>query len=235
MREVWKDIEEFKGVYQVSNYGQVRSKKRYINTRTYPSVIMSQYIGNNDCLMVRLRNGKSQVRRSVAKLVLLTFEGDPTGNSRQVKHLDGNPNNNRIDNLEWDTNTAYGLPENHKARELFKENAEKNIDIFIYRNMYHNVSFGEADIDDFKQECLIAIWAIIDMVENATPENFYGFCQKKCRWVFDRFYKKYTNRHRYIYFSEITNKNSDDCFADNLKELSITDTDDYKKTRKVDK
>ena len=155
MREVWKDIEEFKGVYQVSNYGQVRSKKRYINTRTYPSVIMSQYIGNNDCLMVRLRNGKSQVRRSVAKLVLLTFEGEPTGNSRQVKHLDGNPNNNRIDNLEWDTNTAYGLPENHKARELFKENAEKNIDIFIYRNMYHNVSFGEADIDDFKQECLI--------------------------------------------------------------------------------
>ena len=86
MREVWKDIEEFKGVYQVSNYGQVRSKKRYINTRTYPSVIMSQYIGNNDCLMVRLRNGKSQVRRSVAKLVLLTFEGEPTGNSRQVKH-----------------------------------------------------------------------------------------------------------------------------------------------------
>lgn len=223
MVEVWKDIEEFNGTYQVSNYGRVRSKERKINTRTYPSVIMSQCIGNNSNVQVRLRNGKSQVKRSVAKLVLLAFVGKPPAYCRQSRHLDGNPNNNRLDNLEWDTNAAYGLPMNLKARELFKEYAERMIDIFINRNMYHTVSFGEVDIEDFKQECLIAIWRIIDKAEIKTPEILYTLCQKRCRWMFNEFYAKYKKRHKYIYFSQLVSNENDYCFADNLKELSVED------------
>ena len=74
-QEIWKDIEEFKESYQISNLGRVRSKERYLNTRTYPSQIMREYIGNNNSVKVRLRNGKSQVSRSVAKLVLITIVG----------------------------------------------------------------------------------------------------------------------------------------------------------------
>ena len=53
--EEWRDIEEFEGIYQVSNYGRVRSVERYINTRTYPAQIIKPFVGNNGCVMVRLR------------------------------------------------------------------------------------------------------------------------------------------------------------------------------------
>lgn len=218
--EEWRDIEEFKDSYQVSNLGRVRSKERYINTRTYPSQIMATHIGNNDNVQVSLRRkGKSQVRRSVAKLVLLTFVGTPPKNAQQAKHLDGNPNNNRLDNLQWDVDKTYGMPPNPKARELFNKEAERMVNIFVNKNKYNLISFGEADIDDFKQECLIAIWNIIDMVDFYDTKSFYSFCAKKCRWVFNRFYSKYKNRHRYTYFSQFSDEDGE-CFADNMLELS---------------
>lgn len=217
-QEIWKDIEEFKDYYQISNLGRVRSKERYLYTRTYPSQIIRQHIGNNNCVQVRLRNGKSQVSRSVAKLVLLTFKGKPPKNAKQAKHLDGNPNNNRLDNLEWDIDKTYGLPPNIKSRALFNDEVERMIDIFINKNLYNNISFGEVDILDFKQECLIAIWNVVDMLDDY--DDLYSFCAKKCRWVFNRFYKKYKGRHRYMYFSQLVDKEDGNCFDDNLLELS---------------
>lgn len=217
-QEIWKDIEEFKDYYQISNLGRVRSKERYLYTRTYPSQIIRQRIGNNNCVQVRLRNGKSQVSRSVAKLVLITFKGEPPKNAKQAKHLDGNPNNNRLDNLEWDIDKTYGLPPNIKARALFNDEVERMIDIFINKNLYNNISFGEVDILDFKQECLIAIWNVVDMLDDY--DNLYSFCAKKCRWVFNRFYKKYKGRHRYMYFSQLVDKEDGNCFDDDLLELS---------------
>ncbi len=100
--EIWKDIDEFQGIYEVSDKGRVRSKERYINTRTYPAQLMKPMIVNNGCLMVRLRNGKKQYRKSVAKLVLIAFVGPAPAGSRQVRHLDGNNQNNELYNLEWD-------------------------------------------------------------------------------------------------------------------------------------
>lgn len=217
-QEIWKDIEEFKDSYQVSNLGRVRSKERFLHTRTYTSQIIREYIRNNNSVQVRLRNGKSQVSRSVAKLVLLTFVGKPPKNAKQVKHLDGNPNNNRLDNLEWDVDKTYGLPPNPKARELFNKEVERMIDIFINKNCYNNISFGEADIQDFRQECLIAIWNVVDMLDDY--DNLYSFCAKKCRWVFNKFYKKYKGRHKYMYFSQFVDKEDGNCFADNMIELS---------------
>lgn len=219
-KEIWKDIEEFKDSYQVSNLGRVRSKERYLNTRIYPSQIMKSFVGNNKSVFVQLRNGKSQLKRSVAKLVLLTFVGQPPKNARQAKHLDGNTNNNHLDNLAWDVDITYGLPPNLKARELFNSEAERMVDIFISKNWYNKISFGEVDIHDFRQECLIAIWNVVDMLENYDKQHFYYFCEKKCRWVFNRFYKKYKGRHRYIYFSQIVSNEAEECLIDKISELS---------------
>ncbi|MBS7398246.1 MAG: hypothetical protein KIG32_07510 [Ruminiclostridium sp.] len=86
MGEEWRDIEEFKGIYQVSNCGRVRSVERYINTRTYPAQIIKPFVGNNGCVMVRLRQkNKGQLRRSVAKLVLLAFVSEPPGTAKSAR------------------------------------------------------------------------------------------------------------------------------------------------------
>ena len=230
--EIWKDIEEFNGSYQVSNLGRVRSKERFINTRTYPAQIMKPLIRNNNSVQVRLRNGTSQVTRGVAKLVLLTFVGKPPKNAKQPKHLDGDPNNNCLENLEWDVDKTFGLPPNLKARELFNQEAERMIDIYINKNKYNNISFGEVDIQDFKQECLIAIWNVIDMVDFYDTKSFYAFCAKKSRWVFNKFYRKYKNRHRYINVSSICDVYGEE-YSHNMIEFSYIE--DFEKIENYNK
>lgn len=198
MEEIWKDIEEFKGLYQVSTHGRVRSLERFINTRTYPSQIIKTLVRNNNNVQVGLRRkGKGQVHRSVAKLVLETFVGPPPKWSKQAKHLDGNSKNNRLDNLEWDIGRASYLPENKKAREIFIKEAENIIEAFIKKEkIYDEFKFGFFDIEDFKQECLISIWRDIDAYNG--EYSFYTFCAHKCRWKYKSLYSKYAKKTKHL-------------------------------------
>ena len=79
--EIWKDIEEFKGHYQISNLGRVKSLERYIlqkNGKYYPlkEKIMKLDKGNSGYFRITLRlNGKYKrysVHRLVAKYFLKT-------------------------------------------------------------------------------------------------------------------------------------------------------------------
>lgn len=43
MEEVWKDIEDYKGLYQVSNLGKVRSVDRIVNNHFYKGQIIKSF------------------------------------------------------------------------------------------------------------------------------------------------------------------------------------------------
>ena len=202
MEEEWRDIEEFKGLYQVSNYGRVRSIERRVNNRVYRSKILKQVQQNGgDWLMVHLRTKEGYVRRSVAKLVLITFAGNPPGMAVSAKHLDGNNFNNRLDNLKWNVCKAYYMPENEYARKLFEEDAQRVIDIYVSAKKITNaVNFGHCDVDDFKQMCLIRIWNDIDAYNSEFA--FSTFCYLKCNSVFERLYKKERKRNKRMIYIE---------------------------------
>lgn len=217
--EIWKDISEFKGIYQVSNKGRVRSVERKSYTRVYPSVIIREYIRNNNNVQVRLRNGKKQVTRSVAKLVLLTFVGEPPKMAQQAKHKDGNPLNNNLENLEWDVTSAFYLPTNTNAREIFEREAMKCINSYIYKHYNAQLlNWGYCDIDDFKQLCLIAIWNYIDLYDGSY--SFYSFCAKKIRWCYLRYAKKNINKEKCKmgFYDMVTDKKPLDHIAELGKE-----------------
>jgi len=224
VEEIWKDIEEFKGKYQVSNMGRVRSVTRFAYTRTYPSKIMKEYCRNNDNVQVRLRNGKSQVSRSVAKLVLLTFVGKPPKMAKQAKHLDGNPRNNRLENLEWDVTSAYYLPKNEMARETFDKEAEKCVNDYIYKHYGRDLlNWKFADIDDFKQICLMSIWNYIDLYDGRYP--FYAFCGKKIDWCYKRWMEKMIRKEKNIKYME--DMVSEEKPIDYFIEFGVYDTYDF--------
>jgi hypothetical protein len=105
--ENWKDIPGYEGLYQASNFGNIRtvegkitSNKRYA-TRCWKSRVLKGR-GDNPKTGNRVYLWKDGKPKDwlVARLVATTFLGDPP-NGFTVNHKDGNRLNNRIDNLEW--------------------------------------------------------------------------------------------------------------------------------------
>ena len=106
MREEWRGIKDYKGLYQVSNTGKVKSLERTVRcARGYkivPEKILEGYDNGNGYLYVKLcKEGKRKQYR-INRLVAQAFLENPQ-NLPEVNHKDKNPKNNCVDNLEWCT------------------------------------------------------------------------------------------------------------------------------------
>lgn len=109
-QEVWKDIPGTEGAYQASSLGRIRSVERRIPsifngepcTRRVGGGVLKPRIMKSGHLVVDL--GRIRRHAPVHALVALTFIG-PRPQGLEVCHRDGNPTNNAIDNLRYDTRT----------------------------------------------------------------------------------------------------------------------------------
>lgn len=96
MQEIWKDIKGYEGLYQVSNFGNVKSLKCDIILK--PNLTRKGYLITSLCKN-KIRKAYS-IHRLVAKSFIPNIENKP-----QVNHIDGNKQNNKVTNLEWVTNS----------------------------------------------------------------------------------------------------------------------------------
>lgn len=104
MEEVWKDIDGYKRLYQVSNLGNVRSLDRwYRNGRHYKGKPMKLTPNKAGYLTVTLHDWNGYAKTYwVSRLVAIAFIPNPD-NKPQVGHKDESKTNNHVDNLEWVT------------------------------------------------------------------------------------------------------------------------------------
>lgn len=115
MKEIWKDIPGHEGCYQASNMGRVRSVDHAVRgichytgkpfTRISPGRILKpgRYCksGHLSVVLGRRENGNG---RPVHQLVMLAFVGEPP-EGMEVCHINGDPTDNRLENLRYDTRT----------------------------------------------------------------------------------------------------------------------------------
>ena len=109
MQEIWKDIKGYEGLYQVSNFGRVKSLHG-------KEKILKPYHKSTGYIQVILCKNYKTVARMVHRLVAEAFIPNPE-NKSQVNHKDENPLNNVDSNLEWCSatyNINYGT-RNHKC------------------------------------------------------------------------------------------------------------------------
>lgn len=103
MKEIWKDIEEYEGIYQVSNLGRVKSVDRLDGSNhRLKGKIKSTSIRPNGYENVILFKNSKRKGHSVHRLVAQAFISN-TDNKPEVNHIDENKTNNQASNLEWVT------------------------------------------------------------------------------------------------------------------------------------
>lgn len=104
MEEIWKDIQGYEGLYQVSNLGKVKSLDRFTShpKRFRASQIMKQGNGHHGYkLVVLCKNGITKTYR-VNRVVAFHFIPNPY-NKPEVNHKNGVKEDNSVNNLEWST------------------------------------------------------------------------------------------------------------------------------------
>jgi len=143
MGTIWKTILETGKSYEVSNQGEVRSYLKRNSTELYkePSIV-KQYDLNTHCKTykrINLRKDAKSLARYVHRLVAQAFIPNPY-NKPQVNHIDGDPFNNCLSNLEWVNNS-----ENQRHWRGHKSGVEN---IYIYKNrVNYRVQVRHLNID----------------------------------------------------------------------------------------
>ena len=94
MEEIWKDIEGYEGLYQVSNIGRVKS----LTTGNLKALTLFK---NSYHKLVLYKHNK-QSTFYIHQLVAKAFIHNPD-NKITINHIDGNKLNNNVNNLEWTT------------------------------------------------------------------------------------------------------------------------------------
>jgi hypothetical protein len=100
MEEVWKDIKDFEGLYQVSNLGNV---KRLKSKRVLSERLIGRSLDRYGYVKRTLSKDGKNYYFTEHRLVGLAFIENPEEKST-INHINGIKTDNRLENLEWNTN-----------------------------------------------------------------------------------------------------------------------------------
>ena len=171
MKETWKPIKNYEGLYEVSNKGQVRSLNY---KRTGEIKILKLRVDKYGYLQVHLSKNGKHYAKSIHRLVAQTFIPNPN-NYSQVNHKDEKRDNNNVENLEWCNckyNNNYGN-RNKKISELLallaiyfkKEYSGFYIDFGKIVNEIRVEELSESDFNSFQ-------FIIDSLIKNKEHINF---------------------------------------------------------------
>ena len=123
--EIWKDIEGYKGLYQVSNKGRVKSLERAVwNSKGYCKTVSERILKpvktSRGYLQVFLYKEGKRKRPCIHRLVAEAFIPN-TENLEQVNHIDEDKTNNCVENLEW-CDRLYNMTYNGRAKKVGETN-----------------------------------------------------------------------------------------------------------------
>lgn len=107
VKEEWKDVEGYEGIYKISNLGNLKSLDRYITRKDGVTLfkkgkLMTKKINLDGYCIYHLSKDGKESHVSAHRLVAEAFIPNPD-KLPEVNHIDFNRENNTYINLEWVT------------------------------------------------------------------------------------------------------------------------------------
>lgn len=188
IKEVWKDIKGYEGLYQASNLGNIRT----LNYRGSKKIKNLKPTNNSEgYLQIYLSKNKNRKKYLVHRLVAESFIPNPE-NKPFIDHINTIRNDNRADNLRWVTREENNNNELTKQKNSESHKGMKHTDatkIKMSKSQYVKV------VQLTKEDVLIKIW---DSIKDASE---YGFgtsgivhCCKNRR--------KYHRGYKWMYYED---------------------------------
>lgn len=148
--EIWKDIKDYEGLYQISNLGQIKSlARKYVGK--FDKIIKPSI--RNYYPMVQLFKDKNGICYSVHRLVAFAFINIDQDRIL-VNHINKIKTDNRVSNLEWVNQT-----ENDSHKSLFYKKSSK------YAGVHFDKSKGKFISTAYLNKKQIKLGTFIDELE----------------------------------------------------------------------
>lgn len=129
MVEIWKDVEDYVGLYQVSNFGNLRTfyaKNGKLSCKTKTLLGKKDKDGYIEFSLSDTKNGRKAKYVRAHRLVADAFLPKPFGKNL-VNHKNGIKNDNRVENLEWCTSKE-------NTHHAFENKLHKGVNTKVYIN-----------------------------------------------------------------------------------------------------
>jgi len=121
--ERWASVPGYKGIYEVSDMGRVRSywSRQGSGLIDKPRVLTVRISSNGYCKVRLYRRGVKTTEHWVHRLVMMAFEPQMVLGFSNVHHRDRKKTNNRLSNLEWLTQSENTRHAELTARQRLEE------------------------------------------------------------------------------------------------------------------
>lgn len=155
MKEIWKDIKGYEGLYQVSNMGRIKSYRilyKYDNYERYygGKILKPIKLPKTEKYAhyaVNLSKDKKHKTTVIHRIVAENFIPNPE-NKPHVNHIDFDTSNNSVENLEWCTPKENSYHSRNRPRKpnnprtLIAEKYKDQI-IYLYEKAFTTIEIGE--------------------------------------------------------------------------------------------
>ena len=155
--EIWKDIPEFEGMYQVSNLGRVKRLQMTIirggQEQVFKERVLNGSLTADGYQRVSITINKVCKYRYVHILVAKAFLDNPE-NKPYVDHINTIRTDNRVENLRWATPTENN--NNELSRQHMSNGSKKSVAMYTKDMKYIKTysSPTDAEVDGFRRDSI---------------------------------------------------------------------------------
>lgn len=184
MKEKWRDIPTYEGLYQASNLGRIKSLARVTvgptgKTQTVKERILKSPLDSGDYCLVNLRKNNKTKSYRVHALVVWAFMKLAPGDYQHVCHRSGIKRNNKLSNLRPDSQFGNMADTDRHGTSIYNKRAGKLSPITVGK-----IRQSKLDTETLSKRYNISTRHLVAIRNNTfwNPDNYIRILKRQIKY-----------------------------------------------------